>query len=95
LDEVDHLDAAVLVATGPVQNESEVGRDHLLFGLFVTGRDALGEFDLLVVVGHGVAIEVAHEKTQHVVGIHRGAAGGCAGIHWHLLVCGGHKVDAS
>jgi len=70
LDEVDHLDAAVLVATGPVQYEAQVRRDHLLLGLFVAGRHSLGEFDLFVVVGHGVTVKVSHQETQHVVGIH-------------------------
>ena len=93
LDEVDHLDAAVLVAAGPVQHQAQVGRDHLLLGLFVTGGDALGEFDLLVVVGHGVTVQVTHQEAQHVVGVHGGPAGGRC--HWHLLVCGGYKVDAS
>ena len=59
-----------MVAASPVQHEPKVGGDHLLLGLFVTGRDALGELDLLVVIGHGIAIKVAHEQTQHVVGVH-------------------------
>ena len=70
LDQVDHLDTAVLVAAGPVQDESQVGRDHLLLGLFVAGRHALGELDLFVVVGHGVTVKVSHQETRHVVGIH-------------------------
>ncbi len=69
MDQVDHLDAAVLVATGPVKDQSEVGGDHLLLGLFVTGGDALGEFDLFVVIRHRVAVEVSHEEAQHVIGV--------------------------
>jgi hypothetical protein len=69
LDEVDHLDAAVLVAACPVQYETKVRSDHLFLGFFVAGGDALGELDLLVVVGHGVAVKVSHEKAQHVVGV--------------------------
>jgi len=55
---------------GPSGAQSQVGRDHLLLGLFVAGRHALGEFDLFVVVGHGVTVKVSHQETQHVVGIH-------------------------
>jgi hypothetical protein len=54
-----------------VQHEAQVGRDHLLLGLLVAGGDALGQLDLLVVVRHRVAVEVAHQETQHVVRVYR------------------------
>ncbi len=67
LDEVAEVDAPVLVATRPVDDEAQVGGDHLATGLVVAGRDALGQLDLLLVVRQGVAVEIIQKEPDTVV----------------------------
>jgi hypothetical protein len=71
LDEVNHFDATVLVATGPVDDETEVGGNHLLLGFFITSSDALGEINLLFVGRHGVVVKVTQQEAETVVYIYR------------------------
>ena len=82
LDQVGHVHAAVLVAAGPVHDEPQVGRHHLLAGLLVAGGDPLGQLDLLLVVGHGVPVEVAEQQPQAV---------GRAGCALHLRSSDAHR----
>ena len=49
-----------------------------------TGRHALSELDLFVVVRHGVTVKVAHEEAEHVIGVHARTAGG--GVHSYSFV---------
>jgi hypothetical protein len=75
LNEVDHVDAAVLVATSPVDDQTKVRRDHLLLGFDIAGDDALGEFNLLFVVRQRIAVEVSKKQSQHVIRVGGGALG--------------------
>ena len=66
LDQVGQVHAAVLVATGPVDDQAEVGGHHLPAGGVVPGGDPLGQLGLGVVVGQRVVVEVTQEQAQAV-----------------------------
>ena len=68
LDQVAEVDAPVLVPPRPVDHQAEVGRDHLAAGLVVTGRDALGQLDLLLVIRQGVPVEIIEKQPNAVMG---------------------------
>ena len=68
LDEVAEVDAPVLVPPRPVDDQAEVGRDHLAAGLVVSGRDALGQLDLLLVIRQGVPVEIIEKQPDAVMG---------------------------
>ena len=71
LHEIGHVDAAVLVPAGPVHHQPEVGGDHLLARGLVTRHHALGQLDLLLVIGHGELVEVPRHQPQRVRRAHR------------------------
>jgi len=66
LDEVGEVNAPILVAAGPVDNETEVGGHHLAAGGFVSTGHPLGQFGLRFVIGERVVIEVPEEQAQAV-----------------------------
>ncbi len=68
LDEVAKVDASVLVAACPVDDQAQVGGDHLATSLVVAGGHPLGQLDLLLVVRQGVPVEIIQKEPDAVMG---------------------------
>ena len=78
MNEIDKLDASILITASPVQDEAQVGCDHLLLCFVIACGDALSKFDLLLVIGHGVAVEITKQETQ---GIRAGGGLASGAVH--------------
>ena len=71
LHQVGHVHAPVLVPPRPVHHQPQVGGNHLLARSIISGHDALGQFDLLLVIGHWELVEVTQHQPQRVRRAHR------------------------